>query len=69
MTTKHFDALVQAGNPIGQVIGVNKFLVKVKGLNPVNQYSLVLFEDGSKGLVHYIYEDYVEVLHDNCCTK
>jgi F0F1-type ATP synthase alpha subunit len=23
----------------------------------------VLFEDGSKGVVHYIYEDHVEILH------
>jgi len=63
MSSKHFETLVKSGNPIGEVIGVNKYLIKVKGLHPVNQHSLVLFEDGSKGLVHYIYEDHVEILH------
>ena len=63
MSTKHFDFLIESGHPIGEVISVNKYLVKVKGLHPVNQHALVLFEDGSKGLVHYIYEDHVELLH------
>ncbi|MEI6237178.1 MAG: sodium-transporting two-sector ATPase [Candidatus Saccharibacteria bacterium] len=63
MSNKHFDFLLEQGHPIGEVIAVNKYLVKVKGLHPVNQHALVLFEDGSKGLVHYIYEDHVEVLH------
>ena len=63
MSNKHFDFLVESGHPIGEVISVNKYQIKVKGLHPVNQHALVLFEDGSKGLVHYIYEDHVEVLH------
>lgn len=60
---KHFDQLVAAGRPVGEVIAVDRFLVKVKGMQPVNMHSLVLFEDGSKGYVHHIYEDYVLVLH------
>jgi F-type H+/Na+-transporting ATPase subunit alpha len=60
---KHFDFLVQSSHPIGEIIAVNKYLVKVKGLHPVNQHALVLFDDNSKGLVHYIYEDHVEILH------
>lgn len=63
MSNKHFDFLVESGHPIGEVIGVNKYLVNVHGLHPVNQHALVLFEDGSKGIVHYIYEDHVELLH------
>mgnify|MGYP003610143332 CR=1 FL=1 len=63
MSTKHFEFLIESGHPIGEVISVNKYLIKVKGLHPVNQHALVLFEDGSKGLVHYIYEDHVELLH------
>lgn len=63
MSSKHFDYLVESGHPIGEVTAVNKYLVKAKGLHPVNQHALVLFEDGSKGLVHYIYEDHVELLH------
>jgi F-type H+/Na+-transporting ATPase subunit alpha len=38
-------------------------LVRIKGMQPVNMHALVLFEDGSKGYVHHIYEDYVIVLH------
>jgi F-type H+-transporting ATPase subunit alpha len=59
----HFDQLVAAGNPVGEVVGVNRFLVKVKGLHPVNVRSLIMFEDGSKGFVHHVYADYVLVLH------
>jgi len=63
MANNHFQFLVKSGRPVGEVIGVNKFLVKVKGLQPVNQHSLVLFEDGSKGIVHFIYSDHIVVLH------
>ncbi len=61
--SKHFDTLVDSGSPIGEVISVNKYLVTVKGLHPVNQNALVLFEDDSKGLVRYIYNDHVEIFH------
>ena len=63
MSTRHFDFLVEKGHPIGEVIGVDRYLVRLRGMHPVNQHSLVLFEDGSKGFVNYIYEDHVEVLH------
>jgi len=59
----HFDKLVDAGNPVGEVIGVNRFLVSVRGLQPTNSRALVMFADGSKGFVHHIFEDYVVVLH------
>jgi F-type H+-transporting ATPase subunit alpha len=60
---RHFDFLVKSGKPVGTVIGVDKFMLKVKGLHPVSQHALILFEDGSKGYVHAVYEDHVEVLH------
>lgn len=60
---KHFDQLVHSGKPVGEVIGVDRFLVRVKGLQPVTLHSLVLFEDGSKGYVHHVFEDYVVILH------
>jgi F-type H+/Na+-transporting ATPase subunit alpha len=60
---RHFDQLVAANRPIGEVIGVDRFLVKVKGLQPVNLHALIMFEDGSKGYVHQIHEDMVIVLH------
>ena len=60
---QHFDKLVDAGKPVGEVIGVEKFLVKVKGLQPCRIHALVMFEDGSKGFVHQIAEEYVLILH------
>ena len=58
----HFQRLVDKGNPIGEVIAVDKFLITIRGLSPVNIHSLILFEDGSKGFVHHILEEYVVVL-------
>lgn len=60
---RHFDQLVAAGKPVGEVIAVDHFLIKVRGMQPVNMHALVLFEDGSKGYVHHIFEDYTVVLH------
>ncbi len=60
---RHFDKLVGAGKPIGEVIAVDKFLVKVHGLQPCSIHALVLFEDGSKGFVHQIQVDHVVILH------
>lgn len=60
---KHFNQLVAAGKPVGEVIAVDRFMVRVKGLQPVNMHALVLFEDGSKGYVHHIYEDNVIIMH------
>ena len=62
-TSRHFQQLVDKGQPVGQVIGVESFLVRVKGLQPVSVHSLIMFENGSKGFVHHIYEDHVVVLH------
>ncbi len=60
---RHFDALVSKGNPVGEVIGVDRFLVRVKGLQPVNVHALIMFDDGSKGFVYQIMEDHTIVLH------
>lgn len=60
---RSFQALVDNGRPVGEVIAVNNFLVEVRGLQPVNTHALVIFEDGSKGFVHHILEDKVLVLH------
>ena len=40
----HFDRLVDAGQPIGEVIAVERFLIKAKGLQPINTHALVMFE-------------------------
>jgi len=60
---RHFDHLVEKGNPIGEIIAVNKFIIKIKGMQPVNIWALVMFEDGTKGYVHEIRDDYVAVLY------
>jgi F-type H+-transporting ATPase subunit alpha len=60
---KHFNGLVEAGNPIGEVIAVDRFLVKVRGMQPCALRALVMFDDGSKGFVHQIRPEHVVVLH------
>lgn len=60
---QHFDQLVAAGNPVGEVIAVDKFLVQASGLQPCALHALVMFEDGSKGFVHQILPDHVLILH------
>lgn len=59
----HFDKLVKSGQPVGEVVAVDKFLITIKGLNPVNPHSLILFADGSKGFVKTIEPEAVIVLH------
>lgn len=60
---QHFDRLVESGNPIGEIIAVDKFLITLKGLQPCAVHALVMFEDGSKGFVNQVGEDTVKVLH------
>lgn len=61
--SQHFDKLVALGNPVGEVIAVDKFLVKMSGLQPSAVHALVMFEDGSKGFVHQVHVDHVVILH------
>ncbi|MDB5185252.1 MAG: atpA [Candidatus Saccharibacteria bacterium] len=60
---QHFDKLIEAGNPVGEVIAVEKFLIKVRGVQPCAVHSLIMFEDGSKGFVHQVLTDHVVILH------
>lgn len=59
----HFQRLAESGRPVGTVVGIDRFLVHVRGLQPVNIHALVMFEDGSKGFVRAVLEDDVVVLH------
>ena len=59
---KLFKDLVDRGNPVGEIIGIDSFLVKVRGLQPTNVHALIRFEDGSRGYVHHVYEDFVIVM-------
>lgn len=57
-----FKELVEKGNPVGEIIAIDNFLIKVRGLQPCNVHALIRFEDGSRGYVHHVYEDYVMVM-------
>lgn len=60
---QHFDRLVADGQPVGEVIAVEKFLVTVHGLQPCAIHALVMFEDGSKGFVNQVTDTTVKILH------
>ncbi len=60
---KHFDQLVASGKPVGEVIAIDRFMIEVRGLQPTNLHALIMFQDGSKGYVHNIFEDHVVILH------
>ncbi|MCA9337405.1 sodium-transporting two-sector ATPase [Candidatus Saccharibacteria bacterium] len=68
MANVHFEQLVKSGKAVGEVTGITRFLIKVKGLQPVSINALVMFEDGSKGIVHHILDEHVLVLHIGTST-
>lgn len=59
---EEFAQLVTAGNATGEVVGVERFLIRVKGLDGVPVGALVLFQSGQQGLVREIGESVVTVL-------
>ncbi len=63
MSNQHFDKMIASGQPVGEVIAVDKFLINVKGLHPVSVHALIMFEDGSKGFVQEVKSDCVVILH------
>lgn len=63
MSQQHFEKMVASGQPVGEIVGVDKFLIHVKGLHPVSMHALIMFEDGSKGFVQEVTEDLVVILH------
>ncbi len=62
-TKSNFQKLVDTGNPVGEIVAVENFLITVRGLQPVSIHALVAFEDGSKGFTQHVMEDRVTVLH------
>ncbi len=62
MSSSKFEKLVAAGNPVGEVIGIDSFMVSVKGLQPTNVHATVRFEDDTRGYVHQVFEDHVIVM-------
>jgi len=60
---KHYESLIRRQKVLGQVTAVDDFLIKAKGLQPIQLDALVMFEDGSKGLVRQVEADSVTLLH------
>src|ERR1700733_10274765 len=38
-------------------------MIMVKGMQPCNLHALIMFEDGSKGYVHHIFDTHMVILH------
>jgi len=60
--SKKFQKLVDAGNPVGEIVGIDSFMVNVKGLQPTNVHATVRFDDDTRGYVHQVLEDHVVVM-------
>jgi len=78
-----FQQLIDAKHATGEVVGSDRFLVSLKGLDGVSAGALVVFESGERGMVREVGEDTVlvmnlesestalgslAVLHDNVVT-
>jgi F-type H+/Na+-transporting ATPase subunit alpha len=57
-----FASLVADGRPTGEVVGMTELIIRLRGLEGVSVNSLVLFEDGSRGLVRGVRDQITEVL-------
>lgn len=58
-----FQRLIDKKHPTGEVIGSDRFLVKVKGLDGVASGAMVVFENGDRGMVRDISEETVLVMN------
>jgi F-type H+-transporting ATPase subunit alpha len=58
-----FQKLIESGKPTGEIIGVDRFLVTVKGLDGIAANALVLFENGQQGMVREISAENVLILN------
>jgi F-type H+-transporting ATPase subunit alpha len=57
-----FAALVAEGKPTGEVLAVNRMLTEVKGLEGATVNSLILFENGDRGIVRSLSNQMTTVL-------
>lgn len=63
-----FQKLVAAGKPTGEVVGLDRFLLTVKGLQGVGVGAIVLFESGHLGMVREVQAQTALVLNFNAET-
>ena len=61
-TSSKFEKLVKDGNPVGEIIGIDSFMVSIKGLQPTNVHATVRFDDDTRGYVHQVLDDHVVVM-------
>lgn len=59
---KIFQKLVETGNPVGEIVGIDSFMVSVRGLQPTNVHATVRFDDDTRGYVHEVFDDHVVVM-------
>jgi F-type H+/Na+-transporting ATPase subunit alpha len=58
-----FAKLVADGRPTGEVVGVDRFLITVRGLGEVAINALIYFDNGHQGLVREVRVDTVMILN------
>ncbi|GAC1369240.1 MAG: hypothetical protein NVSMB39_0840 [Candidatus Saccharimonadales bacterium] len=58
-----FAKLVADGRPTGEVVGVDRFIITIKGLGEIAINALVYFDNGHQGLVREVREETVMVLN------
>lgn len=58
-----FRQLVEAGHATGEVVGTDRFLTTVRGLDGAGAGALVLFESGEHGMVHEVSRDTVTIMN------
>ena len=58
-----FKKLVAEGRPTGEVVGVDRFLIQVKGLDQVTVGAKIHFNNNDQGLVRQVDDDHVTVLN------
>ena len=58
-----FQQLIDDKHPTGEVIGSDRFLVSVKGLDGVAAGAMVVFENGERGMVREVSEDAVLIMN------
>lgn len=60
--TSEFEQLAAGGQPTGEVVGVRRFVVDVRGLEGVPAGGQVVFENGEVGLVREVNDDTAKIL-------
>lgn len=63
MFDQQFQSLIDQGRPTGKVVAVHDFIITVRGLAPIGANALVLFDNGSQGLVREVKGDDVLILN------